>query len=470
MSRTKIICTIGPATQSPDQLERLVDAGMNVARLNFSYGTHEEFETIIASIRSISDKKHIPIAIIQDLQGPKIRVGNLKQALTISAGEHGYIGQKEQDGMPIVPIQYNFIPYLQKGHTIYFSDGDLQAKVEEISNDYAEISFTSGGTIQSDTGINIPDTHIPESALTDKDIQDVTFGVTKDIEYVALSFVQNSGDIDRLRVLLQEKKATSKIIAKIETKGAIEHLDEIIQHADAVMVARGDLALAVGIEQVPLYQLEIIHKCRKTEKPVIVATQMLESMIINSEPTRAEASDVANAALSQVDAVMLSGESAIGKYPIEAAAIMNRIIEKTEEGMIAMHLTTSSSMPTELTNNHDAISAAATLLVNQMHSDVLAVATHTGVSALSIASLRPQKTIVVITPNKEIYTQLALVWGIHPFLMDKPKTTIDDLVEYTTNQLLNNHHIQSGSKVILVTGLHVGIEGETNSVRIIDIT
>lgn len=469
LKRTKMVCTIGPACDSYEGLERLVDIGMNAARLNFSHGSYDEFERIIHDLRALSDKYKKPIAIIQDLQGPRIRVAELAQPITLAEGESIYLGQAPDGNMKTVPVQFNFIPFLQEGHSIYFDDGGLVAHVKEVHEGYAVIKFDNAGTLSSNKGINIPDTHLANATLTEKDKQDIWFGLRIGVEYIALSFVQTAEDIYQARSFINTIDQTVMIIAKIETKSAIEHIDEIIEASDAVMIARGDLAVEIGMENVPVQQITIIQKAKKMKKPVIVATQMLESMMESPIPTRAEVNDVANAAISEADAVMLSGESAVGKYPFQAAETMQNIVKTTENLIIDKMLPERKFIIPAGSINADAISAAAALIANQMNSELLAVATLTGKSALSIAALRPSKIIIALAHSQHTYNQLALVWGTKSFHVRDDIKAIDELIDCTIQLLFDAHYIEKGSKIIFITGLHVGVEGETNSLRIVDV-
>ncbi len=471
LKKTKMICTIGPATSDRDSLEKLIHIGMNGARLNFSHGKHEEFVKIIRDIRQLSKKHHKPIAIIQDLQGPKIRVGEIENQLYIKTNDIAYIGKNlKQDFDPTyhcIPIQYDFIPYLHANHTIFFNDGYLKAKVEEVKNDYAIIKFLNDGTISSNKGINIPDTLIDEPCLTEKDLYDLSFGLKNDVDYIAISFVQKAEDVLYTRDLINKVNPRIKIITKVETKHAIENIESIIDVTDMIMVARGDLAVEIGMENIPVWQSKIIQLCKDKKKPVIVATQMLESMITNPRPTRAEVSDVANAAISEVDDVMLSAESAVGKYPFDATEMMRSIVKTTENNNKLIYDKRYENIHHEQ-SNADAIASAATLLANNMNCNLLVVATESGKSAIALASLRPNKTIIAVTQSEKVYNQLAMIWGIKSFLVDKTNT-IDDLIDNSINILRNINYVEKGAKLIFMTGLKVGIEGETNSLRIIDI-
>ncbi len=468
LKRTKMICTIGPATSSYEALEKLIHIGMNAARFNFSHGKYEEFEQMINDVRTIAKKHDKPVAVIQDLQGPKRRTGIMEE-MTLEPNERIYLGEKPDDALRHIPIQFNFIPYLKKEHAIYLNDGYLKAEVEEVHNDYAIIRFLNSGSISSNKGINIPDLLIDKPWGTEKDLRDIDFGIKMDVDYISMSFVQKAADVERVRSIINEHKANIKVIAKIETKAGIKNIDEIIDAADVILIGRGDLAIEIGLENVPINQNIIIKKCKEKKTPVIVATQMLESMIQNPRPTRAEVNDVATATIAEADGVMLSAESAMGKYPFDATEMMRTIIKTTENRLIEDASDDFLYKIQEKSSNIEAIASAATLIANQMKSDILVVATESGKSARFVSSLRPHKTIIAITGSRKVFDQLAIMWGVRVFLIDRKVDSIDDLIDSALEILHKAHFIDKGSKVLFMTGLHVGVEGETNSLRILDI-
>ena len=400
--RTKILATVGPATNSYESIEKMIQAGVNGFRLNFSHGTYEERDRQIAWVREASQKLNKPVAILEDLQGPKIRLGNLNQNMQVAADDELILDYAADHHENVLPIQYNLAEKVKIGEPIYIFDGKVRTTVVEIVSGTAiKVRVENSGILMSRKGINLPDTDFGGDILTQKDIKDVEWGIDKDFDYVSLSFVQAADDIHNLRQMLVSQGSTAQIIAKIETKAAIkdEVLEEIVQASDGIMVARGDLAVEAGAEVVPIVQRKIIALCRKYGKLSIVATQMMASMVDAPEPTRAEVSDVANAAIQGVDTVMLSDETANGSYPLETIAAMKRVILYAQEHTKVRPLEQVVQMKSEML---DAISAAAVKLAEQLGVHAIVAETKSGATAANIAAHRPNLPIISATsePNR----------------------------------------------------------------------
>jgi pyruvate kinase len=457
--RTKILATIGPASSSADHIERIITAGANGLRVNFSHGTHSEHAEVIEHARRISRRLGKPVAIVQDLQGPKIRVGQLpSDGINLAAGSVVSLRyDSDYAATSIIPIQYDFSGHVSKGHHIYLRDGQMQLTVISSRSGLIKATVAVGGQLFSHQGINLPDADFAGSILTDKDLADIAWGIKHDIDYMALSFVQTASDIDRLRRLLVKGRSDAAIIAKIETRAAITNLEEIITATDGVMIARGDLAVESKPEAIPIIQRRIIELCKRHHKFVIVATQMLESMVQAPQPTRAEVSDVAVAVLDGADVVMLSAETAVGKYPVETVEIMKRIIRYTQ-----------AHSPHELrvnfndqTTRQSALSAAAIILARTMGAKMIISETSSGATARNLASFRPHIPIAIITQNKRVYQQLALLWGGKVYLTEQAAKGTD----LTMKRLKASGELQPGDTVVVTCG-RPGVSGGTDTVSI----
>jgi pyruvate kinase len=460
--RTKIVATIGPATRSPQVMEQLILAGANAIRLNFSHGTHEEHGAVVKLARGISDKHQKPVAIIGDLQGPKIRVGILPSVGLPFVRGHvvRFEFGADYDKDNVVPVQHDVSKYLKPGERIFLRDGQIEIEVEKIEKTLITGKVVAPGLLFSNQGMNLPDTDLGGDILTDKDIADIEFVVKQDVDYIALSFVQTGQDIINLKERLKRLKADVQVIAKIETKAAVDNLDEIFEATDGVMVARGDLAIETKPEAVPGVQRRMIELAKKHRKPVIVATQMLESMIQSQSPTRAEVSDVATAVYEGSDAVMLSGETAMGLFPVETIAMMKRVIIQAERELL-----TERALESRDFGSHDrqnAIAAAAAVLSHQLPSKVLVAETATGTTARNISSLRPVAPIIMVSHNRRTYQQMALLWGGKSYLVQDP----EDATGHVVRQLLSAGNIAKGDSVVVVAGDHPGVPGGTSSVAI----
>ncbi|MBO7132000.1 pyruvate kinase [Candidatus Saccharibacteria bacterium] len=419
--RTKILATIGPATNTAEKIEEIIMAGANGCRLNCSHGSNEERDQQIKWIREAAEKKGRSVAILQDLQGPKIRLGFLKDNhLDLKAGDEVILESMEfeHDGGLVVPVQYNLAEKVKVGEPISMFDGKIKAKIIEIVSDTAiKIRVENDGFIMSRKGLNLPDTDFGGDILTPKDLADIEYGAGCDYDYVSLSFVQRASDILKLKQLLLSYGSTAKVIAKIETKKAIEsdeNLEEIVKASDGIMVARGDMAVEAGAEVVPIIQRRLIALCREHAKLCIVATQMLSSMVDNLEPTRAEVSDVATAVVQGADVVMLSDETANGKYPVETVKEMKKVILYTQNHS---RIAPISKLPVgETSEIYDAISNAAARMAEKIEADVIVCQTASGATAMSMAAERPNVPIVSVTRNPRVANQLALIYANSAFV------------------------------------------------------
>jgi pyruvate kinase len=463
--RTKILATVGPATDSYESIETLATAGVNGYRLNFSHETHEASDRHVAWIREASAKINKPVAILQDLQGPKIRLGVINDNhMNVRKGDELTLAYDvEHDGM-IIPIQYNLAEKVKVGEVIYIFDGKVRTTVTEMMSDTAfKVLVENDGFIMSKKGLNLPDTDFGGDILTAKDMKDIEYGVTKDFDYVALSFVQSAEDINNLRQILVSLGSTAQIIPKIETKAAIKDnvLEEIVKVSDGVMVARGDLAVEAGAEVVPVVQRRIIALCRKYGKLCIVATQMMASMVDSPEPTRAEVSDVANAAIQGADTVMLSDETANGKYPLETVAAMKKVIVYSQENVDVPSL---HDIIHGKNSQQDAISTAAVTLAEQLKVDAIIAETKSGATAANIAAHRPSLPIVSVTSEARSAQQLALSYGNKSFIRpDGERAGFELAKELKAEGFFGK---KERVTVVIVSGRQPGLIGATDTIRV----
>ncbi len=470
MRRTKIVCTIGPATANEEKIEQLIQAGMNVARLNFSHGTQEGHAKVIEMIRETASRLNIPVAILQDLQGPKIRVGSLQdgQPVTLLEGAAITITTREVIGTATtIPTTYKNLAHdVKPGDHILLDDGLMELRVISFDDTDVHCVVVNGGKLKEHKGINLPGVNVSVPALTAKDSDDLRFGIQHGVDYVALSFVRKAQDVleakERIKQLSDENGSREKtmLIAKLEKPEAIENLEKILEVVDGVMVARGDLGVEMEPEKVPLLQKRIINRCNNLGLPVITATQMLESMITNPRPTRAEVNDVANAVLDGTDAVMLSAETASGNYPIEAVQMMNRICLQAEEKHCTAHQP-RHQRPTQ----EQAVSNAARALAEEASIRAIVVFTRSGTSAQLISKDRPRTPILAYTPSEKVYNQLALWWGVWSHTIPLAGT-IEELLVEVEQQLQEQYQFQSGEHVVIMGGMPIASENRTNFVKL----
>jgi pyruvate kinase len=459
------LATLGPPTNNYESIEALAAAGVNGFRLNFSHGSYEERDQQIEWIRQASKKLGKPVAILQDLQGPKIRLGNLAENKLVNKGDELILDHAiaEHDGSLNIPVQYNLAEKVKSGEPLYIFDGKIRTTVlEKVSDTAIKVRVENPGTLMSRKGINLPDTDFGGDILTPKDIKDVEYGATKDIDYVALSFVQSAEDINNLRQMLVGLGSDAHIIPKIETKAAIKDdvLEEIVKVSDGVMVARGDLAVEAGAEVVPVVQRRIIALCRKYGKLSIVATQMMASMVDAPEPTRAEVSDVANAVIQGADTVMLSDETANGNYPLETVAAMKRVILYTQDNAAVTPITDEVHI-----DNHqrDAISTAAVSLAEQLHVDAIVAETKSGATAANIAAHRPNLPIISVTSEPRAAQQLALSYANRSYVRpDGEKAGLELAKELHAEGYFG----EGAATVAIVSGRQPGLVGATDTIRV----
>jgi pyruvate kinase len=458
--RTKIIATIGPSTNDEASILAMIKAGANGLRLNFSHGTYEERDEQIKWIRKASDSYGKPVAIIQDLQGPKIRLGDFEGIVNVKAGQSlvlGYNADYERSG--VLPTQYDLSKKMKRGEHLYMFDGKIKAVVTTVKDDKVHIRVENDGILIKRKGINTPDTDFGGDIITAKDKKDIAYGSDKDIDYVALSLIQTSEDIIKLRRKLKTLGSTARIIAKIETRLAAENLEAIAKEADALMVARGDLAIEMSPEAVPIIQRRIIELGMKYAKPTIVATQMLASMSETPEPTRAEVSDVATATLLGADAVMLSDETASGQYPIQAVKVMKKIINYTRSH--ALHSPSVVDVAAR-TSTSKAIAAAIIGLAEAVQASAIVAETKSGATALHVAAQRPDRPIIAITSVPRSAQQLAIVYGVKTFIRPDSKLQTVKL----TNWLHRSKVLQQGDIVVSASGRYPGVVGTTDTIKV----
>ena len=471
--RTKIVATLGPSSNTADILEALILNGLDVARLNFSHGTHTSHGDLIHLIRTISSKVGKPVPILQDLQGPKLRVGDLpSDSLVLKAGQkvrficasadHGY--SPVDSDIAIIPLDIpDVFSSLKVGNRVLLDDGKLEMEIIDLGEDHAIAKVTLGGILKSNKGVNLPGISLDIPGFTEKDREDLEFGLSQGVDAIAISFVRDAEDVQHVRNAIMEidpDKKSTPIIAKLELPEAVKNLSSIVDCADGVMVARGDLAVETSAAAVPIIQKEIIEMANRKAKLVITATQMLDSMVHNPRPTRAEASDVANAIFDGSDAVMLSGESANGEYPVESVKMMSSIIGEAEKNISKWGKYTHF----EHTNNEDdamALSFAARELANERNVSAVAVFTQSGRSAVLQSKARPTVPILAFTPSPRTYQRLGMYWGVIPFLVPF-SNTLEDMINHVEETMFNFTDIEEGQKVIIVSGFPIGAMRSTN--------
>jgi len=459
--RAKILATVGPASNSIETLTEMIKAGANGLRLNFSHNTQEQHAIDLKTIRQASKAVGKPVAVLQDLQGPKIRLGDFEGTVAVRRGEQWTLihGKSIKDSHEL-PVQYDLSAKVKVGERLYMFDGKVKSQIVSVKPNRVTVSIENDGILLQRKGINLPDTDFKGDVLPQKDLDDIAFGAGLDFDYVAMSFVQTADDVKKLRALLKKHNYNAKIIAKIETPAAIraENLEAIVMESDAVMVARGDLAVETSPEIVPIVQRQILELAQKHGKISIVATQMLASMQINPEPTRAEVSDIAGAVISGTDCVMLSEETAMGNYPVEAVATMKRVIIYTQEHAPVTPLLYSE----QNTTMQDAISSAAVTLAQQIKAQAIICGTKSGATALSIASHRPSLPIISVTSVPRVAQQLCLMYGNKSYIMpDGEKANLE-----VAKNLAANGVLVSDRPVVLVSGRQSGITGGTDTIRV----
>lgn len=471
MRRTKIVATLGPASDTEEKMTALALAGMNVARLNFSHGTHNDHSERIRLLRQISIKLNRPIAVLQDLQGPKIRTGKLvdKQPIPLKAGESFVITIESEVGrVGRVNTTYKNLPSdCKPGDRILLSDGLIELRVQECTATEVITEVVTGGMLRENQGINLPGVAVSAPAMTEKDREDLIFGLHEGVDYVAISFVRRAEDVQLVKQEIAGAGYRTPVIAKIEKPEAVDNIESIVAVADGIMVARGDLGVEMPPEEVPLIQKLIIAAANRAGIPVITATQMLESMIVNPRPTRAEASDVANAILDGTDAVMLSGETANGAYPVEAVTIMARIAEVTERGAPPRDAQQRNESDAPETYSH-AISHAACAIAESIDIAAIVAFTSSGFTARLVARDRPRVPIIAMTHEYDVYHRLALLWGVESLLCPFV-TRLDDLSNLARAIMIERQVIKPGDSVVITGGHPLAVRGTTNFLKILSI-
>jgi pyruvate kinase len=465
-NKTKIVATIGPASNSKEMLRALVKEGVDVFRLNFSHGTHPDHQRVIDAVREINTEMGTTVALLLDLQGPKIRVQEVQPDVTLERGQEFIITTRQLTGnREIASTSYQELPKdVKRGDTILIDDGKIELKVVEVRDVDVVTEVIYGGPLKSRKGINMPNTKVSAPSLTEKDKEDLEFGLKNDVDWVALSFVRKAQDIKILRNIIEKQNAQTRIVAKIEKPEALANIDDIIACTDAVMVARGDLGVEIWLEEVPMVQKMLVEKCNKAAKPVIVATQMMESMIENPRPTRAETNDVANAVMDGADAVMLSAETAAGKYPIEVIRSMVRTITSVERNE-RIYFQFRAVDPKSPIFINDSLVLAACKLAKDVGAKAIVGMTSSGYTALMSASHRPDTNIFVFTSNKSLINKINLVWGARAYYYSKTNST-DETIADVEVILKEQGHLQSGDIFITLASMPIQEKLRTNTLKI----
>jgi pyruvate kinase len=464
MRRTKIVCTIGPATSSRAMLDRLVAAGMDVARLNFSHGTQAEHAEVIRAIREGEDEWGRPVTIVQDLQGPKVRLGTFVggQALLVTGESFTLTAKPLMGTASRATLSHpEFLPGLKPGDQVWMDDGMIQLMVDRVEEGEVQCRVTAGGVVSDHKGIALPRISVPVACLTPKDKEDLRFGIQHEVDYVAVSFVRSAADIQEVRKFLHALGANLPIVAKLERAEIVPNLPGILALVDAVMVARGDLGVAVPLEEVPVIQKDVIRQARVAKVPVIVATQMLESMVTHIRPTRAEVSDVATAIFEGADAIMLSAETATGRYPVEVVEVMARIAERAERA--ASHAAGERRRP-EAYGFSEAVAEAACHAARMLRAKAIVAFTQSGFTARLISQERPEVPIVALTPFSEVQRKLGLFWGVGSRLVRKVETT-DEMIEEVEAALLGDGTVRNNDVLVIISGAPMWVTGTTNLLK-----
>lgn len=466
MRKTKIVCTIGPASESPDIIKKMVLAGMNVARLNFSHGSQEEHGRRIDNIRRASAETGIPVAILLDTKGPEIRLGTFANgSVHLEAGQKFTLTIRDVVGdAEIASVTHEGLPQdVAVGHPILLDDGLIELHVEEVTETDVICRVINGGVVGDRKGINLPGTNVSLPAMSLKDREDILFGIRMGVDFIAASFIRSAGDVLAIRRLLEDNDSSIEIIAKIENKQGLDNLDSILKVADGLMVARGDLGVEIPTEEVPLAQKHMIAQCNMLGKPVITATQMLDSMIRNPRPTRAEASDVANAIFDGTDAIMLSGETASGSYPVESVATMAKLAERTELAVDWNQFV--SRQKRESHSVTDAISNACRQTAVRLGAAAILTSTQSGHTARMVSKYRPGMPVIAVTPTPAVQRKLLLTWGVEPILGRETDDT-DEMIYESITSALNAQLICNGDMVVITAGVPVGVPGTTNLLKV----
>lgn len=465
MRRTKILCTLGPASQQPDILREMIRGGMNAVRLNFSHGTHDDHLRRLQLVRKVAREEGRVLCVVGDLQGPKIRVGKLPGGpVTLQAGQEiAFCPEGEAAPSSAIPCSYPSLAQdVQAGHRLLLDDGLMEATALGAEGNCLHCRVITGGLLSEHKGINLPDSEVSSPSLTEKDREDLEFALQNDLDYVALSFVRAAEDVAILKQLITAHGKDTPVIAKLEKPQAIQHLEDIVQVTDAVMVARGDLGVEMSPEQVPIIQKQIIAACNRHGVPVITATQMLESMVSHPRPTRAEASDVANAIFDGTDAVMLSEETAVGQYPVEAVRMMERIILTAEQS----HLSTApADVLVAKASFAGAVAHASCDAAQDVGAKWIVAFTRSGATARIISKHRPQVPILAATTRESTFRRLALIWGVLPVIVPEMNST-DEMLEIVHQAVISTQTVEPGDAVVITASVPVAAHGSTNMMKV----
>ena len=465
--RTKIVCTLGPASEKEEVLTALIENGLNVTRMNFSHGSHEEHKGRMDLVKKVREKLNKPVAILLDTKGPEIRTGNFDQPeVLLEEGQRFTITMNDVIGTKdICTVSYKGLANdVVAGDTILIDDGLVGLRVEEVKGEDILCIVENSGIVKNHKGVNVPGVKINLPALTDKDISDIEFGISQGIDFIAASFVRKVSDVLAIREVLEKNNATDiQIISKIENQEGVDNLDEIIAVSDGIMVARGDLGVEIPTEEIPIVQKMMIEKCNEAGKPVITATQMLDSMMRNPRPTRAEVTDVANAIYDGTDAIMLSGETAAGKYPVEAVKTMATIAKRTEETLDYDNLLENNSIKNETVT--DAISHATCTTAVNLNASAIITSTSSGHTARMVSKCRPKCPIIATTHDEKVMRRLALTWGVYPLKAEVAGNT-DEVIENSIESSKQARYINDGELVVVTAGVPVGMSGTTNLIKV----
>ena len=468
MKKTKIVATIGPTSESEEMLEKLFQAGVNVCRLNFSHGDHNEHQKRIDTIKRVRERMNLPIAIMLDTKGPEIRLKNFKEGVVeIKQGQDFTLTTRDILGdETIVGISYEGLPRdLEVGGRVLIDDGLVEFKVKRLKDTEILMEALNDGVLKNHKGVNVPNVSIRLPSLTERDIEDIIFGIQNDVDFIAPSFIRKASDVNNIRRILEDNKGIKiDIISKIENQEGVDNIDEIINVSDGIMVARGDLGVEVPTEKIPLIQKELIRKCNLAGKAVITATQMLDSMMRNPRPTRAEVTDIANAIIDGSSAIMLSGETAAGKYPVEAVQMMYSIAINTENSLDYKEMLKLRSMRNEITTTN-AISKATVNTASDLGAKAIITATSSGYTSKAISKFRPKAPIIAATTSEKVMRKMALEWGVYPVLAPLSKST-DEVIDLSVKATIEAGYAGEGDLVVITAGIPVGLSGTTNLIKV----
>lgn len=466
-NKTKVIATVGPASNNKETLKELIIAGADVFRLNFSHGTHEDHSKVIGFIRELNKELGTHISILQDLQGPKIRLNMVEEGCEVKGGDKLTISTKKTLGnSKKVSTTYTRLPQdVKSGETILIDDGKIELKVDTVKKDEVVTTVVHGGLLLSKKGINLPSSNVSAPSLTPKDIEDLEFGIENDVDWIALSFVRDPLDIIDLKMKIEAAEKDIRVVAKIEKPEAVKKIDSIIEATDAIMVARGDLGVEIEMEDVPMIQKRIIKKCNQAAKPVIVATQMLESMIENARPTRAETNDVANSVIDGADTVMLSAETAAGKFPVLAVKSMTRIIKSVEANYDSIYFKYAEPNPESPDFYPSSLIQSSVRLSYETEAEVIAGMTWSGFTAWKLSANRPKANIFIFTGNKKLLTIMNLIWGVRGYLFDS-NTSTDETMAEVEKILKKDGYLKKGDAYITMASMPIAEKYRTNMMKL----